>query len=723
MKNLKSLAILYLILSLINVDAEIPQTHMFASHLFTGSFICGGGDALVFNTDVSHPSKCVADNNRTFMDDVNIQDSTNNFVIDEVYNSGKEQINRYAEELNSPTNFNVFGYYNRIALEDKIKVYDEESSVSYVKSLQAQNNSSITINFPAVNDNWAVDSFHNITWTSPNEDSVDISVSYDSGLNWIMLDSNRSSMALDVNGINVNKFLWKVPNNVGVNRIIRINYSSSNLYMELRSFNIIPSQEDTCYSWQCLLNGASDACLQQSDNVPVWRDGAQLKTFTSSSTRLTKMYLLGGWNPADPAPENPSDLSRAFNFSRSNEVWSTDDGISWQKEKAYTPVTYPNTTLMWEERHVFNHYVYNDKIWIIGGDINSGHYQNDVWNTSDVINWSYVANLPSTPFSVANLRNRVLSLYNNFASKMWVMGGQTLPDAAPFDGIGDNPPFAIYNDVYSTTDGINWTRHNDAPWSARGVYSGNVVLGGKMWVLGGGVYDVNFANTLFYNDVWSTADGDNWVQSVDYAPWFSRQFHNVVVFDDKMWVIAGVNRNATSFVESSSGNLNDVWYSSDGVNWYQLPNTPWPHRHGSSVEVLNDELYLMAGNNIPAYDLSLGYCAIDVYKLTKTVCQPTIGTVGTASFANATSIKKNTNIIVYPNPTTNFLHIKSNSQSLKGNNFILTDVIGREIMRKSFNHDFDNTIELGHLPNGVYFIEINRIANAPILKQKLLVNN
>jgi hypothetical protein len=487
--------------------------------------------------------------------------------------------------------------------------------------------------------------------------------------------------------------------------------------VELRNFNIVSSQEDSCYSWQCLLNGVSAGCLQDSSDVPLWRDGAELRTFTNPTAGVTKMYLMGGWNPGNPVPVNFSDSSQAFKFATSNEVWSTIDGISWEKEKAFTPVTYPNTTQMWEQRHVFNNYVHNSKIWVIGGDINQGHYQNDVWNTSDGINWTYVSAIPSTPVNLANLPDRVLSLYNNFDGKMWRMGGQTIPELIS-DSVGNNPPLAYYNDVYSTTDGINWTRYNDAPWPARGMCSGNVVLDGKMWVLGGGLYDPTFGNLVIYNDVWSTPDGDNWVQNVDYAPWFSRQYHSVVVFDNKMWVISGSNRNATSSVEFTSGNLNDVWYSSDGVNWYQLPNTPWPHRHASSVEVLNNELYVLAGNNIPAFDATYGQSPIDVYKLTKSSCQPT----ATATLvANTSNIEKN--ILIYPNPTANFLNIKSNSHALRGNNFVLTDIIGREIMKKTFNNDFENTIELGHIPNGVYFIEINQAANIPVLKQKLVVNN
>jgi hypothetical protein len=53
-----------------------------------------------------------------------------------------------------------------------------------------------------------------------------------------------------------------------------------------------------------------------------------------------------------------------------------------------------------------------------------------------------------------------------------------------------------------------------------------------------------------------------------------------------MWVLGGYNRK---------GNLNDVWYSSDGVNWYEVPGTPWKPRHAASVFVYDNALWMVAG--------------------------------------------------------------------------------------------------------------------------------
>jgi hypothetical protein len=69
------------------------------------------------------------------------------------------------------------------------------------------------------------------------------------------------------------------------------------------------------------------------------------------------------------------------------------------------------------------------------------------------------------------------------------------------------------------------------------------------------------------------------------------------VFDDHLWVLEGYNRV----------NLNDVWYSPDGTNWQELPDTPWVPRHAASVFVHDNALWMVAGNNMES----------DVWKLVR----------------------------------------------------------------------------------------------------------
>lgn len=303
------------------------------------------------------------------------------------------------------------------------------------------------------------------------------------------------------------------------------------------------------------------------------RDGAGALVFAG------KMWLLGGWNPNDPV-----HFPRICN----NEVWSSTDGATWSLEK---PNTFVNEcfdpTLDWEGRHTAGYGVHRDRMWIVGGDANQGHYQHDVWSSTDGRTWTCVNR--KVPWGPRALHYTLL-----FRDRIWVIGGQTLPQFAPAEQ-------RFYDDVWNSTDGIHWERvHRRAPaWLSRGMIGGSVVFKDRMWILGGGTYDTpEFPERKFYNDVWSSADGVNWERHVGSAPWAPRQYHEVAVFDSRMWVLGGWNRT----------NRNDVWYSSDGVTWYELPNTPWHPRHAASVFVYDDALWIVAGNNMEK----------DVWKLQRT---------------------------------------------------------------------------------------------------------
>ena len=137
-----------------------------------------------------------------------------------------------------------------------------------------------------------------------------------------------------------------------------------------------------------------------------------------------------------------------------------------------------------------------------------------------------------------------------------------------------------------------------APLAARDG-AGALSFKGKMWILGGGTYDTPEApQRKFFNDVWSTEDGLHWKCHTAAAPWHPRQYHEVAVFDGRLWVMEGWNR----------GNRNDVWHSADGERWEELPRTPWNPRHAASVFVHDDALWMVAGNNMEP----------DVWKLFRT---------------------------------------------------------------------------------------------------------
>ena len=290
------------------------------------------------------------------------------------------------------------------------------------------------------------------------------------------------------------------------------------------------------------------------------RDGAGAAVYGG------KMWLLGGW------ADDPAGGSSHVGY---NDVWKSTDGLKWIPVRPNTP----NNRDVWEGRHCGGYAVFDNRMWIVGGDPLLKHYQNDVWSSTDGVHWRQ-----ATANAEWGKRNMHVTMVHD--GKLWVMGGQTVPQFVP--GV----PEAFYNDVWNSSDGVKWTRVLEhAPWSPRGMIQGSVVMHGRMWLLGGGTYDTpDHPKRLFYNEVWSSADGVHWRKDAT-APWAPRQYHSVAVFDDKMWVMAGGNTDTPGF------NRNDVWYSPDGVNWTELAGTPWPTRHAGTAFVHDGHLWMVAGSH------------------------------------------------------------------------------------------------------------------------------
>lgn len=295
------------------------------------------------------------------------------------------------------------------------------------------------------------------------------------------------------------------------------------------------------------------------------RDGAGALTFQG------KMWFLGGWNPGD---------KKFFPRICNNEVWNSADGKDWTliKPNTFLDRTFDKTK-DWEGRHTAGYVVYKDKIWIVGGDTNQGTYQNDVWNSADGKTWTFVNKDKPVPWGP-----RALHYTAVFADKIWVIGGQTMP---AFAGGGE----IFYRDIWTTTDGIDWEQVKPVEpfWPQRGMIGGSAVKDGRIWILGGGTYDTpKIPERKYFNDVWSSADGIHWQEHTKAAPWAARQYHDVAVWDGRLWVMEGY----------AKGNRNDVWHSADGEHWTEVPKTAWAPRHAASLYVHDDALWMVAGNNM-----------------------------------------------------------------------------------------------------------------------------
>jgi hypothetical protein len=132
--------------------------------------------------------------------------------------------------------------------------------------------------------------------------------------------------------------------------------------------------------------------------------------------------------------------------------------------------------------------------------------------------------------------------------------------------------FESYNDYkLPEYDGeFTWTEViKNADWSNRYEHAA-VVFDNKMWVFGG--YNPGqFKGDTYYEDVWSSEDGESWSLITDNAPWYGRGGHEVVVFDDgtgeALFLLGGFAVNEET---GERHYMNDVWKSTDGSNWTKI---------------------------------------------------------------------------------------------------------------------------------------------------------
>lgn len=217
---------------------------------------------------------------------------------------------------------------------------------------------------------------------------------------------------------------------------------------------------------------------------------------------------------------------------------------------------------------------FNGKLWIIGGyhasngGVNGG-LLNDVWSSSDGVIWTEeVPNDSATSFPPRADHTALV-----FQNQIWVIGG---------GGVNSR-----LNDVWSSPDGVNWTQETDNAGFVPRLAHTSVVFNDQIWVVGGE------DGTLEYNDVWSSPDGINWTLKTNSTSFLPRFQHTSTVFQGKMWVIGGIN----SVQGSGAGDLNDVWSSTDGINWtLETINSNFSPRRGHSSIVYKNRIWVIAGN-------------------------------------------------------------------------------------------------------------------------------
>lgn len=328
-----------------------------------------------------------------------------------------------------------------------------------------------------------------------------------------------------------------------------------------------------------------DWVLESSDGVFSPRKGHEVILFQN------KLWLIGG-----------NSGSEFF-----NDIWSSENGVDWNIEVEESAFS---------KRANHKIVMFEQKLWLIGGGVSGvDPYKNDIWSSNDGVTW--IEELEEAPFS----GGKSLKLIN-FGNRLWIIGGTSFSkdiwsstdgiawvkelDSAPFPQRSEHevvvflgkiwliggdswiPNESYKNDVWSSVDGINWTRETTEPdlprvsrhqsvvhedriyvtqdsyvWSSEDGLSWRietkdlglgsreasqlVTFSGKLWLYGG------IGN--IFNSIWSSKDGSTWETISDSESLFSRAGHQMLVHDDKLWLLGGGD---------------DVWFSTDGISWDEV---------------------------------------------------------------------------------------------------------------------------------------------------------
>ncbi|MCG9738424.1 Ig-like domain-containing protein [Shewanella insulae] len=181
--------------------------------------------------------------------------------------------------------------------------------------------------------------------------------------------------------------------------------------------------------------------------------------------------------------------------------------------------------------------------------------------------------------------------YSSLDGKSWNQEALTGPNVGTQDGqysvySFDNKLWAINTQsgvVYRSEDGINWTDVGNNNFPTRAVTQISS-FGGKLWVIAG---HETPSRTTQLSDIWSTTDGITWTKEAVTTGLGARHIHQLVEFDGKLWAFGGYGANQT---------LTDLWYSQDGSSWTKaMDNVPFDAKRGYRAMVHGDQLIILGG--------------------------------------------------------------------------------------------------------------------------------
>jgi len=284
------------------------------------------------------------------------------------------------------------------------------------------------------------------------------------------------------------------------------------------------TNDSTVYAWRKI-----------TDSAP-WKKTYNYQAFTIRDT-LYIFHPDGVWYTTDLTAWHPSSLqdtiaNQAFldyvqwndsiyglgHFEGNIEQFSWKPSIYLTTDVRHWHTIAANSNL--PARFFYHPFVFNNKIWIIGGEDKSTQYA-DIWNSADGVHW--VQQKTDMPFGKRS-GSQVVQLKNRL--------------------------YMLDNDVWSSADGLQWQQETPAivPDEQLVGYTA-LVFDHKIWLLGCN------RNGSFSSEVLMSTDGKEWQKQS--APWLPRGGMAAVVFNNKIVITGGKYGGTPNHPDFRYDN--DVW--------------------------------------------------------------------------------------------------------------------------------------------------------------------
>ncbi|MCH9705752.1 MAG: hypothetical protein K0U15_06485, partial [Proteobacteria bacterium] len=244
---------------------------------------------------------------------------------------------------------------------------------------------------------------------------------------------------------------------------------------------------------QNILEGVFDVVWRSVDGVN-WENIGTLPDGVRSGAGLVvqnnKMVLMGGTETGS----NSNDNIRS--------VWSTTDGISWEKLTDSFPELDIN----------FAHAVLNNTIYVAGGQGQTNNRR--VWSSSDGANWVAIDNV----FSLEEILSEDASAVS-FNGTLFIINGRNVV------GVSSNR-YVHYSSTPS--DAASWQSYTRTAGENL-LGAAIIVYDDRILMMGG----FDFSNYVIRNEIWASAGGvDDW--ELINNDWISRTRANAIVIGDEL---------------------------------------------------------------------------------------------------------------------------------------------------------------------------------------------